>query len=101
MRISLNEAVDLFKEWRDDASLINVTLALEGKPERFDAVICAISPFGRLMFLPTKGGRKALNLKGADFRRVDVAKTAWEVFVLAFLKRGLVTRGFVTLGKRR
>jgi hypothetical protein len=101
VRISLKDAVHLFKEWKDSASLINVTLALEDKLDRFDAVICAVSPFGRLMFLPTKGSRRVVNLRKADFRRVDVGNTAWDVFVVAFLKRGLTTRGFVTLAKRR
>ena len=90
MRISLKDAVHLFKEWKDSASLINVTLALEDKLDRFDAVICAVSPFGRLMFLPTKGSRRVVNLRKADFRRVDVGKLLGTFLLWRFSSEGLL-----------
>ena len=98
MRISFNDAIDLFREWRDEAIPLSIDLALGDNPGKFEAVIIAVSLSGRIVFSVLPHRRRAsINFSGCtDFIRKDVGDDEWEDFLTVFLGRD-----FVTFGKRK
>jgi len=92
VRISLKEAVELFRDWKERPILVKVTMALRERVGVFDWYICKVSPSGRLMFLdPNNGKREAVNLQGATWTLTSSTDPRLGESVAARLARGMVT----------